>query len=81
MALLTAIVFGLHSTLTLEPLSLKYQLSTGFVENLGVKDKESLEGNGLSPCRERSAGFRVEISSENREADSAHPLGDREEIY
>ena len=28
-----------------------------------------------------SAGFRVQISSQNREADSAHLLGDREEIY
>ena len=32
---------------------LETSVEHGCVENLGVKDKESLEENGLSPCRER----------------------------
>ncbi len=28
-----------------------------------------------------SAGFRVQISSQIREADSAHQMGEKEEVY
>ena len=46
------------------------------MENLGEKDKESLEENGLSPCRELTAGFRVQIFSQNREANLVHQMGE-----
>jgi len=46
------------------------------VENLGVKDNESLEENGWILVESNSAGFRVQISSQNREASLGHPLGE-----
>jgi len=39
------------------------------VENLSVKDKELLEDNGQVLIKSNSAGFRVQISSQNREAE------------
>ena len=51
---------------------LKKLVGHGCVENLGEKDKESLEENGLSPYRELTAGFLVQISSQNREANTVH---------
>ncbi len=38
-----------------------------FVENLGVKDKKSLEENGYSLVESDSAGFRAQISLQNHE--------------
>jgi len=46
------------------------------VENLGAKDKKSLEENGYSLVESYSAGFRAQISSQNREAVFTHPMGE-----
>jgi hypothetical protein len=46
------------------------------VENLGVKDKASLEENGLVLVESYSVGFRVQISAQKREAGYRHPLGE-----
>jgi hypothetical protein len=40
-----------------------------------VKGKESLEENGWMLAESYSAGFRVQISSQNREASLSHPMG------
>jgi hypothetical protein len=50
------------------------------VENLGVKGKESLEDNGWILVESYSAGFRVQISSQNREANLSHPMGEIREL-
>ncbi|MCF6252663.1 MAG: hypothetical protein L3J75_15560 [Methylococcaceae bacterium] len=47
-----------------------------FVENLGKKDKESLEDNGIVLIESYSAGFFVHISSQNREANISRPTGE-----
>ena len=46
------------------------------MENLGVKDKEPLEENGLVLFESYSAGFRVQIFSQKREARCSHLLGE-----
>ena len=64
--------------LTQDPLLLsayKHQLSTDFLEKLGVKDKESIEDNGRILVESYSAGFRAQISSENREAGLNQQMG------
>lgn len=46
------------------------------MENLDVKVKEQLEENGYSLVESGSAGFRGQISSQNREAVLFHQMGD-----
>jgi hypothetical protein len=46
------------------------------VENLGVKDKESLAVNGLSPYQELFCWILRPYFSQNREANVSHPTGD-----
>lgn len=46
------------------------------MENLGVKDKESLADNGRRPYQELFCVFHVQISSQNHEAFLTHPIGE-----
>ena len=50
------------------------------MENLGVKGKESLEENGWALVESYSAGFRVQISSQNREASLSHPMSEKRRL-
>ena len=54
----------------------KNQLHTDYVEKLRVKDKQSLEENGLSPCDSDSTGFLVRIVAQNREVVVYQPVGE-----
>ena len=47
-----------------------------FVKNLGAKDKKSFEENGYSLIESDSAGFHVQISSQNHEAVLTHQTGE-----
>ena len=46
------------------------------MENLGEKDKESLEDNGIVLIESYSVELFVQISSQNCEANVTHPTGE-----
>ncbi|WP_221896391.1 hypothetical protein [Bathymodiolus japonicus methanotrophic gill symbiont] len=52
-------------------------MSTEFVENLYMKVKAKLAGNGIALSKICKAGFRTQIYSQNCATVDTHPTGDK----